>query len=96
MNRHAATGSAQVGYTACNPFDTLLLNYLRSFIPVLPGAFSAYSYKAIEGAPLDKYFELLAVDKTKLTAFQMNALLAEDRKLAMYMVGKAGSSYLVS
>jgi hypothetical protein len=51
------------------------------FISVLPGAFSAYRFKAIRGMPLDKYFFLETFEnKAACSPFVANMYLAEDRK----------------
>ena len=47
------------------------------FISVLPGAFSAYRYKAIVGAPLEAYFKSLTTPMSELGPFYGNMYLAE-------------------
>ena len=49
------------------------------FIAVLPGAFSAYRYKAISGAPLVAYFkgEAIHSGKVQTGSFEANMYLAE-------------------
>lgn len=42
------------------------------FISVLPGAFSAYRYKAIRGAPLKAYFKSITTDMQTLGPFEGN------------------------
>lgn len=58
------------------------------FISVLPGAFSAYRYEAIRGAPLDAYFQTLNVDLDVLGPFIGNMYLAEDRVLSLEVVAR--------
>ena len=57
------------------------LESVFGFISVLPGAFSAYRYRAIRGAPLDAYFKSLTTPIHILGPFQGNMYLAEDRIL---------------
>ncbi|CAH0475052.1 unnamed protein product [Peronospora belbahrii] len=58
------------------------------FISVLPGAFSAYRYEAIRGAPLDAYFQTLNIDLDVLGPFIGNMYLAEDRILSLEVVAR--------
>ena len=60
-------------------FETLF-----GFVSVLPGAFSGYRWKAINGPPLVQYFK--GLDKTNLTCFQSNMYLAEDRIMCLSIV----------
>lgn len=57
------------------------------FITVLPGAFSAYRYEAIRGAPLKLYF-LSLTDPDSLGPFKGNMYLAEDRILCFELVAR--------
>ncbi|CAN6670611.1 chitin synthase 2 [Trichomonascus vanleenenianus] len=67
------------------------------FISVLPGAFSAYRYRAIEGRPLEQYFHgdhTLAARLGKkgvdgMNIFTKNMFLAEDRILCFEVTFKA-------
>jgi chitin synthase len=63
------------------------------YISVLPGAFSAYRFEALEGAPLQKYFHHIATPIDKLTPFEANQYLAEDRILCFELLAKAGCDY---
>jgi len=56
------------------------------FISVLPGAFSAYRYEAIEGRPLQKYFSSSQKKLSELGAFRANMYLAEDRILCFELI----------
>jgi chitin synthase len=63
-----------------NPSDILdkPLESAFGFVTVLPGAFSAYRYRALLGRPLHQYFQ----GEKKLgnmSIFQKNMFLAEDR-----------------
>ncbi|CAI5709991.1 unnamed protein product [Peronospora effusa] len=58
------------------------------FVSVLPGAFSAYRYEAIRGAPLDAYFQTLNIDLDVLGPFIGNMYLAEDRILSFEVVAR--------
>ncbi|KAF0684721.1 Aste57867_23322 [Aphanomyces stellatus] len=58
------------------------------FISVLPGAFSAYRYKAIRGAPLQAYFKSLTTSMAELGPFAGNMYLAEDRILCFELLAR--------
>ncbi|KAF8195934.1 chitin synthase [Mycena galopus ATCC 62051] len=64
------------------------------YVSVLPGAFSAYRYRAILGRPLEQYFHgdhSLATDLG-----QRNMFLAEDRILCFELVAKAGDRWTLT
>ncbi|KAF1989607.1 glycosyltransferase family 2 protein [Aulographum hederae CBS 113979] len=71
------------------------------YVSVLPGAFSAYRYRAIMGRPLDQYFHgdhTLSAQLGKkgidgMNIFKKNMFLAEDRILCFELVAKAGSKW---
>ncbi|KAL9043562.1 MAG: hypothetical protein Q9214_003255 [Letrouitia sp. 1 TL-2023] len=71
------------------------------YVSVLPGAFSAYRYRAIIGRPLDQYFHgdhtasKLNTGKgiENMNIFKKNMFLAEDRILCFELVAKAGSKW---
>ncbi|KAM0752694.1 class III chitin synthase [Meredithblackwellia eburnea MCA 4105] len=72
------------------------------YVSVLPGAFSAYRYRALLGRPLQQYFHgdgTNPVDKDKGTAnmsiFAKNMYLAEDRILCFELVSKANATWLL-
>jgi chitin synthase len=71
------------------------------YVSVLPGAFSAYRFRAIMGRPLDQYFR---GDHTNpeakgdkgidgMNIFKKNMFLAEDRILCFELVAKAGEKW---
>ncbi|OJJ50127.1 hypothetical protein ASPZODRAFT_1108114 [Penicilliopsis zonata CBS 506.65] len=68
------------------------------YVSVLPGAFSAYRYRAIMGRPLEQYFHgdhTLSKQLGKkgiegMNIFKKNMFLAEDRILCFELVAKAG------
>ncbi|KAL8833383.1 MAG: hypothetical protein Q9170_004293 [Blastenia crenularia] len=71
------------------------------YVSVLPGAFSAYRFRAIMGRPLEQYFH---GDHTaskmnagkgieNMNIFKKNMFLAEDRILCFELVAKAGSKW---
>ncbi|AGO10303.1 AaceriABL153Wp [[Ashbya] aceris (nom. inval.)] len=62
------------------------------FISVLPGAFSAYRYTALEGEPLRKYF---MGENLNTTVFLSNMYLAEDRILCFEIVIKKDARWLL-
>ena len=71
------------------------------YVSVLPGAFSAYRFRAIMGRPLDQYFHgdhtLAKLYGKKgvegMNIFKKNMYLAEDRILCFELVAKAGSKW---
>ncbi|KAJ6519374.1 glycosyltransferase family 2 protein [Mycena sanguinolenta] len=74
------------------------------YVSVLPGAFSAYRYRAILGRPLEQYFhgdyslaERLG-DKgiNGMSIFQKNMFLAEDRILCFELVAKANDRWTLT
>ena len=71
------------------------------YVSVLPGAFSAYRFRAIMGRPLNQYFhgdQTLSKQLGKkgiegMNIFKKNMFLAEDRILCFELVAKAGSKW---
>lgn len=71
------------------------------YVSVLPGAFSAYRFRAIIGRPLEQYFKGDPTLAAKLgrygvlgmNAFVRNMFLAEDRILSFELVVKAGAKW---
>ena len=74
------------------------------YVSVLPGAFSAYRFKAILGRPLEQYFHgdhTLASRLGKkgiegMNIFKKNMFLAEDRILCFELVAKAGANWTLA
>jgi chitin synthase len=74
------------------------------YVSVLPGAFSAYRFRAIMGRPLDQYFHgdhtLSKILGKKgidgMNIFKKNMFLAEDRILCFELVAKAGQKWHLS
>ncbi|KAB8215126.1 chitin synthase-domain-containing protein [Aspergillus novoparasiticus] len=74
------------------------------YVSVLPGAFSAYRYRAIMGRPLEQYFHgdhTLSKRLGKkgiegMNIFKKNMFLAEDRILCFELVAKAGYKWHLS
>ncbi|KAL2827722.1 chitin synthase-domain-containing protein [Aspergillus cavernicola] len=74
------------------------------YVSVLPGAFSAYRYRAIMGRPLEQYFHgdhTLSKRLGKkgiegMNIFKKNMFLAEDRILCFELVAKAGFKWHLS
>ncbi|RDB30009.1 Chitin synthase 1 [Hypsizygus marmoreus] len=74
------------------------------YVSVLPGAFSAYRYRAIQGRPLEQYFHgdhSLAArlgDKgiNGMSIFQKNMFLAEDRILCFELVAKKNEKWTLT
>lgn len=66
------------------------------FVTVLPGAFSAYRFEALKGAPLDRYLKGEDLKKSNDGGiFNANMYLAEDRILCFELVAKRGHKYLL-
>ncbi|QIW95776.1 hypothetical protein AMS68_001294 [Peltaster fructicola] len=71
------------------------------YVSVLPGAFSAYRFRAIMGRPLEQYFhgdhtlakQLGNKGIEGMNIFKKNMFLAEDRILCFELVAKAGSKW---
>ncbi|GMG21582.1 unnamed protein product [Ambrosiozyma monospora] len=68
------------------------------FVTVLPGAFSAYRFEALKGAPLAAYFH--GEDMKKNTekpagVLESNMYLAEDRILCFELVAKRNAKYML-
>ncbi|KAF9263445.1 class III chitin synthase [Marasmius fiardii PR-910] len=74
------------------------------YVSVLPGAFSAYRYRAILGRPLDQYFHgdhsladrLGAKGIHGMNIFTKNMFLAEDRILCFELVAKANDRWTLT
>lgn len=65
---------------------------LCGYLTVLPGAFSAFRWAAVEGEPLRRYFYGL-YSQADLSAFEANMYLAEDRVLCLEIVARKNSKY---
>ncbi|KAG8983152.1 Chitin synthase, class 2, partial [Tulasnella sp. 427] len=74
------------------------------YVSVLPGAFSAYRYKAILGRPLEQYFhgDHSLADRLGpkgiygMNIFTKNMFLAEDRILCFELVAKANAQWTLT
>ncbi|CCA69341.1 related to chitin synthase [Serendipita indica DSM 11827] len=74
------------------------------YVSVLPGAFSAYRYRAIQGRPLDQYFhgDHSMADRLGkkgiygMNIFTKNMFLAEDRILCFELVAKANAQWTLT
>ncbi|KAI9009731.1 chitin synthase-domain-containing protein [Gaertneriomyces semiglobifer] len=78
------------------------LESVFGFIAVLPGAFSAYRYKALQNGPdgtgpLEKYFlgERMHDSHGDVKLSQANMYLAEDRILCFELVTKRGENWVL-
>ncbi|KAF8884113.1 glycosyltransferase family 2 protein [Infundibulicybe gibba] len=73
------------------------------YVSVLPGAFSAYRFRAILGRPLQQYFlgdhslaqKLGAKGINGMSIFRKNMFLAEDRILCFELVAKADQRWVL-
>ncbi|KAH9077145.1 chitin synthase [Lactarius deliciosus] len=74
------------------------------YVSVLPGAFSAYRFRAIQGRPLEQYFhgDHSLADRLGpkgvygMDIFTKNMFLAEDRILCFELVAKAGARWTLT
>jgi chitin synthase len=74
------------------------------YVSVLPGAFSAYRYRAILGVPLEQYFhgDHSLADRLGpkgiygMNIFTKNMFLAEDRILCFELVAKKGERWTLT
>jgi chitin synthase len=70
------------------------------YVSVLPGAFSAFRWKAIQGKPLKKFLKGQTVTDSKLnehpSCFKANMYLAEDRIMCLEIVAEIGENYILS
>jgi chitin synthase len=64
------------------------------YISVLPGAFSAYRYAALEGRPLFEYFKGETLHDSD-DVFAGNMYLAEDRILCFELIAKQKSNWIL-
>ncbi|KAJ2742917.1 hypothetical protein GGI20_004137 [Coemansia sp. BCRC 34301] len=78
------------------------LESVFGYISVLPGAFSAYRYSALQNTPDNKgplasYFkgELMHTDGSDSSIFEANMYLAEDRILCFELVAKRNCNYVL-
>ena len=87
--------SAQITeYKFSHIFDKALESII-GYITVLPGAFSAYRWKALNGSPLwDDYFKSICHPEL-MDTFQSNIYLAEDRVLCLSLFTKKGHNYIL-
>ncbi|KAL7747642.1 hypothetical protein RI367_006931 [Sorochytrium milnesiophthora] len=81
-------------YKMSNILDKPLESW-AGYISVLPGAFSAYRYKALQGRPLSQYFLGEKLHGTGGDVFSANMYLAEDRILCFELVAKAKENWVL-
>lgn len=70
------------------------LESVLGYITVLPGAFSAYRYKALRGRPLASYFNG-EIMHGGADIFSANMYLAEDRILCFELVTKRNEAWIL-
>lgn len=93
----------------CYPYLSLFyldkpLESSFGYVSVLPGAFSAYRYRAILGRPLEQYFhgDHSLADRLGpkgiygMNIFTKNMFLAEDRILCFELVAKKGDRWVLT
>ena len=87
-------GAQLVEYKFSHMMDKSLES-LIGYITVLPGAFSAYRWEALQGGPLwEDYFKSIC-HPDEMDAFKSNIYLAEDRVLCLSLVSKQGNAYFL-
>ncbi|RHZ35442.1 Chitin synthase [endosymbiont GvMRE of Glomus versiforme] len=72
------------------------LESIFGYISVLPGAFSAYRFRALKGKPLEAYLKgevMHANNEAKKGVFEANMYLAEDRILCFELIVKKNESW---
>lgn len=79
-------------YKIANLLDKAMES-ICGFISVLPGAFSAYRFEALNGEPLRKYFHHIEARTVDTTPFEANMYLAEDRILCFELFARKDCSY---
>eukprot|EP00475_Leptophrys_vorax_P044570 TRINITY_DN898_c0_g1_i1.p1 TRINITY_DN898_c0_g1~~TRINITY_DN898_c0_g1_i1.p1 ORF type:complete len:776 (-),score=215.71 TRINITY_DN898_c0_g1_i1:113-2440(-) len=82
----------QFEYKISSIFDKTMES-MFGYITVLPGAFSAYRWKALAGDPMKMYFHHLVTALKDQEPFLANMYLAEDRILCYELVAKKGCNY---
>jgi chitin synthase len=95
LNLNPIVAAQNFEYKVANILDKTM-ETMFGYVSVLPGAFSAYRYEALQGAPLEKYFHHISTPLKELSPFKANMYLAEDRILCFELVSKAGCNYLLS
>ena len=71
---------------------------LFGFVSVLPGAFSTFRWKCIQGEPLEAFLKGAKGSKHELTFnwFQSNMYLAEDRIMWQEIICKTGDRWILN
>ena len=71
---------------------------LFGFVSVLPGAFSTFRWKCIQGEPLEAFLKGAKGSKHELTFnwFQSNMYLAEDRIMWQEIICKPGEKWILN
>jgi len=89
--------AAQVFEYKVSHFLDKALESTYGFISVLPGAFSAYRWRAIKEedgkGPLVEYFKTVTCTPGELGPFKANMFLAEDRILCFELIARKGKAW---
>ena len=80
-----------VEYVIGHYLDKMAEN-LFGFLSVLPGAFATFRVAAVKGQPLEKFLKPLVL-KDKMTCYQANKALAEDRIFCPEITFKVDGRY---
>jgi len=72
------------------------LESLFGFVTVLPGAFCAYRWEAINGDPLDKYYFYSYRPDAQINCWRANMFLAEDQLLGTSTILRPGYKWILS
>lgn len=83
-----------VEYMYAHVFDKALESAI-GFISVLPGAFSAYRWRALDGDPLWKYYFKSIKHPEVMECYDLNMYLAEDRVLSLALLSQPNTRYFL-
>jgi cellulose synthase/poly-beta-1,6-N-acetylglucosamine synthase-like glycosyltransferase len=83
-----------VEYMYAHVFDKALESAI-GFISVLPGAFSAYLWKALDSDPLWKYYFKSIKHPEVMECYDLNMYLAEDRVLSLALLSQPKTRYFL-
>jgi cellulose synthase/poly-beta-1,6-N-acetylglucosamine synthase-like glycosyltransferase len=83
-----------VEYMYAHVFDKALESAI-GFISVLPGAFSAYRWRALDSDPLWKYYFKSVKHPEVMECYDLNMYLAEDRVLSLALLSQPNTRYFL-
>lgn len=80
-------------FSICAAVVVAAMESVFGYVSVLPGAFSAYRWKAIRGEPLNAYFFVEENSVREMGPFMANMYLAEDRVLCFELLAKENRTW---